>query len=84
MGDMNFTEEDKQKVIDMLNMVAKCAEFTFKTEDVINYYRLLAHIQTKVLPKIDANILEVKRVVDTSKEPPKEAAKEPKTKAKNP
>jgi hypothetical protein len=66
--DMYFTEEDKTKIIEFMNMVAKNAEFKFKTEDVINYFKLLAHMQQKILPKIDANILEVKRIVEAKEE----------------
>lgn len=57
-----FNEEDKVKIIEYLNMVAKHAEFTLNTADLINYYKLLSHMQTKILPKLDANILEIKRV----------------------
>lgn len=71
MTELHFSEEDKQKVMEFLNMVAKNAKFNFKTEDVIKYFKLLAHMQSKILPKIDANILEVKRVIEP-KEPVKE------------
>lgn len=71
MTDLFFNEEDKQKLIEFMNMIAKNAKFKFKTEDVISYFKLLAHMQQKILPKIDANILEVKRVIE-AKEPAKE------------
>lgn len=64
MNEFNFTEEDKQKVMEFMNIIAKTAKFEFKTEDVITYFKLLAHMQQKILPKIDANILEVKRIVE--------------------
>jgi len=65
MNPLSFTEDDKQKVIDFLNYVAKNAVFNnVKTEDVVVHFKLLAHMQQKILPKIDANILEVKRVIE--------------------
>jgi len=66
--DMKFNEEDKQKFVEFLNIIAKNAKFEFKTEDVINYFKLLAHMQQKILPKIDANILEIKKVVEPAKQ----------------
>lgn len=67
MGELNFNEEDKQKFIEFLNVVAKSATFQVKTEELIAYFKLLAHMQQKILPKIDANILEVKRVIEKKK-----------------
>lgn len=59
-----FTEEDRNKVIDFLNFIAKKAEFNnWKTEDSITHFKLLAYIQQIVIPKIESNILEVKEVV---------------------
>ena len=72
MTDNNFNEADKQKLIDFLNIVAKNATFTMKTDEIVNFFKLLAHMQQVILPKMDTNILEVLRVV----EPPK-ADKEP-------
>ena len=72
MSEMNFNEEDKQKVIEFLNMNAKSAKFEFNTQEMIQYYKLLSHMQQKILPKIDANILEVKRVIEPKSEGNKE------------
>lgn len=72
MGEMNFTEDDKQKVIEFMNMIAKNAKFKFKTEDVINYFKLIAHMQQKILPKIEANILEVKRIIEAKEQTDKQ------------
>ena len=66
--EMKFTEDDKLKFVDFLNIIAKNAKFEFKTEDVINYFKLLAHMQQKILPKIDANILEIKKIVEPAKQ----------------
>jgi len=59
-----FTEDDKQKFIDFLNMVADHAEFKVKTKELVQYFKLLAHMQQAILPKINANILEVLKVVE--------------------
>jgi len=64
MGEMNFKEEDKQKFIDFLNMIAKNARFDLNTSEVIQYFKLLSHMQQKIIPKIEANILEVVKVVE--------------------
>lgn len=55
-----FTEDDKAKVVEFLNFIATKASFpNWKTEDSIKHFKLLAHMQQVILPKIDANILEV-------------------------
>lgn len=71
----SFTEEDKKKVIEFLNMVATKGDFKLNTQEVIQYFGLLSYMQKTLIPKIEEHILEVKRVI----EPPK---KESKTKAK--
>lgn len=68
MFELKFNEEDKKKFIDFLNMIAKHAKFEMNTQELIEYFKLLSHMQTKMLPKIDANILEIKRIVEP-KEP---------------
>jgi hypothetical protein len=68
MDKMKFTEEDKEKLIEFLNSVAKNAKFTLDTNDLIKHFKLLAHLQQTIIPKIDANILEVKRLVEPEKE----------------
>lgn len=65
MNKLSFKEEDKAKVIDFLNLIATHAEFKLKTQDVIKYFKLLNYMQVELLPKIEANILEVKRVIDS-------------------
>jgi len=69
MTQMKFNEEDKQKVIDFLNITAKHAEFKFNTTEIIQYFKLLSFMQQQLLPKIEANILEVKRVVQATEQP---------------
>lgn len=64
-----FNEEDQKKIIDYLNFITKNAEFNnIKTQDIIDYFKLLSYIQTKFLPKLDSNILEVKRIIKTKTE----------------
>jgi hypothetical protein len=64
----HFNEEDKQKFIEFLNMTAKHASFQLRTEEIINYFKLLAHMQQSILPKLDANMLEIVKVVEAEKE----------------
>jgi len=61
MGD-KFNEEDKQNFISFLNMVAEKAKFELNTSEIIKYFKLLAHMQQHIVPKIEANILEIKKV----------------------
>ena len=68
MTDSSFTEIDKQKFIEFLNSIAKNASFTVKTDELIAYFKLLAHMQQSILPKIEANILEVVKVVESKEE----------------
>jgi hypothetical protein len=65
MNDLQFNEEDKQKVIEFLNLVAKHAKLELNTGELIQYFKALSYMQQKLIPKIEANILEVKRVVET-------------------
>lgn len=57
-----FNEDDKKKVIQYLNIVAKKARFNVDTQELIEYYKLLNYMQTALLPKIDTNIFEVKSI----------------------
>jgi uncharacterized protein YktA (UPF0223 family) len=67
MDSMKFTEEDKEKVIAFLNSVAKCATFKMDTQELIEHFKLLAHMQSAILPKVEANIFEVKKVTKPKK-----------------
>ena len=60
----NFTEEDQKKVVEFLNFVAKKAKFEMDTQEVISYFKSLSYMQQELLPKINANILEVKEVIE--------------------
>lgn len=63
-----FKDEDKKKVIDFLNLVATKAQFTMSTAEIIQYFKLLSYMQQELLPKIDANVLEVKAVHEAKAE----------------
>lgn len=69
----NFTEDDKKKVIEFLNCVAKNAKFDLDVPQIIEFFKLLSFMQQSLIPKIDANILEVLRVVEASKESKEES-----------
>lgn len=64
MHENKFNQEDKEKFIQFLNMVASHAKFTLDTKEIIEYFKLITHMQKTILPKMDANILEVVRVVE--------------------
>jgi len=61
-----FTDDDKKKFIEFLNMVAKHAKFNMSTAELINYFHLLSHMQKVMLHKIDANVFEIRRVVESA------------------
>lgn len=63
-----FKKEDKEKVIEFLNRIAKHAKFDgMNTTDIIEFYKSLAFMQSVLLPKIESNILEVVQVVTPEK-----------------
>lgn len=65
----SFTEEDRAKVVDFLNFIAKKAFFKdWQTEDTIKHFKLLAHMQQVILPKIEANIFEIGELVKSKNE----------------
>lgn len=81
MNKHNFSEEDKEKLIDFLNFIAKHMTLgrkeDFGIEESLKFTRLLSFMQQVLLPKVNENILEVKRIVETQPEaePEKEAPK---------
>jgi hypothetical protein len=78
MVEMKFNEEDKQKIIEFLNMTAKHSRLDLDTAEIIQYFKLLNHMQAKILPKVEANIFEIKRVIEPEAAP----SVVPETKAK--
>lgn len=69
----SFKEEDKQKVVEYLNLVAKHAKFNIDTSELIEYFKLLSFMQQVLLPKIEANYFEITRVIKPQ-EPTKDKA----------
>ena len=65
---VNFTDEDKEKLVKFLNYIAQNATLKHKTEGCLEYVRLLTFMQQVLLPKVNGHILEVKRVVEAEKE----------------
>ena len=63
-----FNEEDKDQIIKFLNLVATKATFEMKTSDIIQYFKLLNFMQQTLLPKVDANIMEVRRIIESESE----------------
>ena len=59
---MNFIEKDRDNLVEFLNFVSDKAKFELGTKEVIKFYGLLAWAQKDLMPKINANILEVKAV----------------------
>jgi hypothetical protein len=68
MSKLHFTDDDKQKVVEFLNLVATNATFEMSTDEIIKYFRALSHMQQVILPKINANIFEIKQVHETKPE----------------
>lgn len=54
-----FSDSDKEKVIEFLNMIANKAEFNMNTSEVIKYFQLLSYMQNELLPKISDNVFEI-------------------------
>ena len=80
MTDGKFTEQDKQMFIDFLNFIAVKAIFPdWKTEDTVKHFKFLSHMQNQILPKIDANILEIIQMkqLDESKKEEKHIENKP-------
>lgn len=66
--DNKFNEEDVKKVIEFLNTVAAKAKFEMNTQDIIKYFGLLSHMQKSIVPKLQANILEIIEVHEAESE----------------
>lgn len=62
----SFTDEDHKKFCEFLNFIAKKAVFnSWNTEDTIQHFKLLAHMQQTILPKIEAHVFEMKELIQT-------------------
>jgi len=61
-----FTKEDKEKLIEFINFLAtKCKLDGITISDNIKFYGLLSFVQKELIPKIENNILEVVKVVES-------------------
>lgn len=64
-----FLEEDKEKLVKFLNMVATKAKFNdMSTQEIIEYFRLLNFMQATLLPKVNDHIFEIKEVIEEEEE----------------
>jgi hypothetical protein len=59
-----FKEEDKTKIVKFLNHVANNAKFEHSVMQSIEFVKLLTYMQQELIPKVDSNILEVKKVIE--------------------
>lgn len=64
----SFKEEDKEKVIKFLNIIAKKAKFEMNTQEIIEYFSLLNYAQKELLPKINDHIFEIQEVIEPNQE----------------
>ena len=63
-----FSKADYDKVIEFLNFIAKRAKFDkWTTQDSIDHFKLLAHMQQVVLPKIQNHIFEIEKITKANK-----------------
>lgn len=64
MNEMSFKEEDVKKLVEYLNFINDNAKFDgLKNLQIINYFKLLSYMQNTILPKMEANIVEIKKVI---------------------
>ncbi len=57
-----FKEDDYNLLSNFVNFVSRNAEFRLDVKRTIELYNYLSKIQTELLPKVEANILEVGQV----------------------
>ena len=81
MNQHNFTDEDIRKATELINFISDKAEFTLNQKEIIEHFQRLAWFQQQLIPKMEANILEVKRVTKAS-EPTEEKVEKKKSKGK--
>jgi len=58
----SFKEDDYNLVSSFVNFITRNAKFNLDVKESIELYNYLSKIQTKLLPKIEAHILEVGKV----------------------
>jgi hypothetical protein len=60
--DKGFKEDDIKKVVDFLNAINKYASFNMNQQELIEYFKLLSHMQHTILPKMRDMLLEFKKL----------------------
>ena len=55
-----FTEQDIKNLTGFVNLIAKEAKFTLSVQGVVDFHNLLSWVQRDLLPKMEANIFEIK------------------------
>lgn len=65
----HFGEEDKKKLVQYLNLVAKHARFDVSTNELIEYFKLLNWMQSSLIPKVEANYFEIKKYIEPEEAP---------------
>lgn len=64
-----FNEKDMERLVSFINSVAKRAKFdNMSIQEVIELYNQLSFIQKEFLPKLERNLLEVKKIIEPKKE----------------
>lgn len=59
-----FKQEDKEKLTELLNIISQKSEFKVSLPEILKIFKLLAHVQQKILPKIESHIFEIEKVVE--------------------
>ena len=77
MNELSFKEEDIKKTVEYLNFINEFSKFKdLGNKEIIQYFQLLSYMQKNVLPKMEANIAEIKKIVHKEKESKKTKSKE--------
>lgn len=63
-----FTDKDKERLIKYLNFVFTKANFNMNSKEVLEYHGLLSFMQKELLPKVEANIFEIKSIKEDKEE----------------
>lgn len=64
-----FKEEDRKKLVAYMNSVHTHCKFNdMSQQQIIEHFKLLAYIQQEVIPKIEANILEIVALHEDNKD----------------
>lgn len=78
MTQKSFKEKDSENIVKLLNFISDKARFNLDVKETITLYGLMAWAQQDLKPKIDAHVMEVKRVVENPEpkpEPKKRSSK---------